>query len=115
MNTDIAYKIILGEITAELLSAEELHPSWPKDKIHAVAIIVEEVGEAMQKAIDYELKCDSIAESDILIRDLNSELIQSAAMCIRALINLKMQYGRCDNGEQQRKEAKQLFEKLRGL
>lgn len=68
-------------IYAELRKAEEKHPDWPDDLIHAVAILTEEVGEAMQAAID----C-TYAKGDV--EHLKKELAQCGAMAIRALKKL---------------------------
>ena len=42
----------LDLIFAGLRKAEEKHPCWPDDLIHAVGILAEEAGGAMQAAID---------------------------------------------------------------
>lgn len=76
--------ILIEDIFNELKRAEEIHPSWPIDKIHAVAIIIEKVGAAMKEALDIEL-AGLIKKHERLDR----ELIQSAAMCIRALIHIR--------------------------
>lgn len=65
----------------ELAAAEKKHPGWPEDKIHAVAIMIEEAGESMQAAID----CN-YANGDL--EHLKKELAQTGAMCIRALMHL---------------------------
>lgn len=69
-------------IISELRAAEEKHPSWPADVIHAVGILAEEAGEAMKEAIDVTYKGKSTD-------DLKKELAQTGAMAIRALINLE--------------------------
>lgn len=66
---------------AELRAAELKHPCWPDDIVHAVAILVEESGEAMKEALDVTYKGKSTD-------DLKKELAQTGAMAIRALINL---------------------------
>jgi NTP pyrophosphatase (non-canonical NTP hydrolase) len=69
-------------IFAELRKAEEKYPGWPDDPVHAVAVLVEEAGEAMKEALDvYYKKKES--------RDLVKELAQTGAMAIRALIHLQ--------------------------
>ena len=65
----------------ELRKAEAKHPGWPDDKIHAVGILVEEAGEAMQAAID-------CTYSDGDLEKLRIELAQTGAMAIRALLHL---------------------------
>ena len=70
------------ELLAEVARAMDLHPVWPKDLIHQVAIVAEESGEAVQAALNHVYHGKSID----LVRE---ELIQTGAMCIRALVNLK--------------------------
>ena len=72
---------VIGLIFSELKKAEAKHPGWPEDKIHAVGILVEEAGEAMQAAIDH-----TYAGKDI--EKLRVELAQTGAMAIRALLHL---------------------------
>lgn len=71
----------IDSIFDELAAAEKKHPEWPEDKIHAVAIMIEEAGESMQAAIDY-----TYTNGDI--EHLKKELAQTGAMCIRALMHL---------------------------
>lgn len=80
----------IGLIFAELRKAELKHPGWPEDKIHAVGILVEEAGEAMQAAID----C-TYSNGDI--EKLRIELAQTGAMAIRALLHLTEPQGRNEN------------------
>lgn len=72
----------IGLILEELHRAEEKHPRWPDDVIHAVGILVEEAGEAMQAALDL-----TYANGDL--DHLRKELAQTGAMAVRALINLR--------------------------
>lgn len=60
------------------------HPdsTWPKDIIHMTAIMMEEAGEAMQAAND-------AVHAGASLEPLRLELAQTAAMCIRCLVNLE--------------------------
>ena len=78
MNHDAVIELIISE----LRKAEEKHPFWPEDFIHAVGIITEEVGEAMQEAIDWTYT------DKRNINNLKKELAQTGAMAIRALMHL---------------------------
>ena len=69
-------------IIAEHYRAECLHPDWPDDIIHAVAIVAEESGEAVRAALQYVYE-------DGAINDVRTELVQTAAMCIRTLVNMR--------------------------
>lgn len=68
-------------IFAELRKAEAKHPGWPTDPIHAVAILIEEAGEATQAAID-------MTYGDGSKEHLIEELAQAGAMAIRAMLHL---------------------------
>ena len=70
------------ELLAEVCRATELHPVWPKDLIHQVAIVAEESGEAIQAALNHVYHGDCLEK-------VRTELIQTGAMCIRALVNLE--------------------------
>jgi len=78
MNGDKAIELII----AELRKAEEKHPGWPEDPIHAVGIIIEEVGEAMREAVDVTFHGKAR-------EDLIRELAQAGAMALRALMHLE--------------------------
>ena len=77
LRSDEAIEIVFSELRA----AEKKHPGWPLDLIHSVGIITEEVGEAMQAAIECEYRQASR-------EPLRKELAQVGAMAIRALIYL---------------------------
>ena len=65
----------------EFEEEERKFPSWPEDIIHAVSIMNEEAGESIQAAIDVFYKNNNTDH-------LENELIQTAAMCLRTLVNL---------------------------
>jgi len=69
------------DIINELRRAEAIHPGWPEDKIHAMALVCEEAGEALQAAVDTVYGGDHAGE-------LRNELIHAGAMVIRALMHL---------------------------
>jgi NTP pyrophosphatase (non-canonical NTP hydrolase) len=75
-------KAIIADIMMELGRAEEEHPDWPEDMVHKAAIVVEEAGELLRAALQYTDEGGSI-------EDVRMECIQTAAMCIRFLNNLK--------------------------
>lgn len=79
MKIDDVMELILDE----LKKAEIKHPGWPSDKIHAVGIILEEGGEAMKEAIDITYHAEGGSDEKY-----RTELAQTAAMAIRALVNL---------------------------
>ena len=69
-------------IKKELKRAKKLHPGWPKDIVHQMAIITEESGEAMQATLNHVYHGGS---HDLI----KHEIIQTAAMCLRWLENNK--------------------------
>ena len=73
-------------ICEEVVKAEIKHPKWPKDPIHAVAIMMEECGEAVQAAIDFTYQDGT--DRHINREALRKELAQAGAMAIRNLIHL---------------------------
>ena len=73
--------LILKLIEEELERAENLHPEFPKDILHQIAIVNEESGEATRASLHY------IYEKGTL-ENVEMELIQTAAMCVRMLKNL---------------------------
>ena len=76
-----AIKLIKGE----LKRAKKLYPIWPRDKIHAAAIVAEEAGELVRAANDHERPGENKDEGDTRIR-MQIEAIQTAAMCLRFLM-----------------------------
>ena len=69
-------------IDAELKRAEKKHPTWPTNIFEQVAIVNEEAGEITKAVLHYKKEGGSF-------EDVKSELIQTAAMCMRMLKNLK--------------------------
>ena len=68
-------------IVKELQRATDKHHHWPDDKIHAVAIMAEEPGEAVRAVLDHGYAGKSIEE-------VKKELIHTGAMAIRCLLNM---------------------------
>lgn len=75
------FAIASGPILAELVKSCEVHPQYPRDPQRRAAIVLEEAGEAHKEAMDLTgLKPRGDREN------LRHELIQTAAMCYKALI-----------------------------
>lgn len=68
-------------ILREKERAEQLHPDWPTDPVRGTAIMVEEAGEALRAALQF-------FDEGASIMALRTELIQTAAMCLRGLEHL---------------------------
>lgn len=71
----------MKQLQDELNRAKDLHPEWPEDVIHQVAIMVEEAGESMRAALNHVYEGESLEE-------VRKEVIQAGAMCLRVLENL---------------------------
>lgn len=79
MKIETALAMILNECDR----AEKLHPDWPRDPVHQIAILCEESGEALQAA----LNCQEGKDSK---KHLVTETVQTAAMAIRFLKNIEL-------------------------
>ena len=76
--TDVLPPGIIRDILLELKRAKEKHPFFPLDAVGRCSIMMEEAGEAVQAANDVMW-----ANGDK--EHLKTELIQTAAMCLRIL------------------------------
>ena len=72
---------MIRAIEYELMKAKKKWPEYYDDVIHATALVNEEAGEAVQAALDLTYDNGSIDH-------VREELIQTAAMCFRALENI---------------------------
>ena len=68
-------------LQAELERAKKIHPEFPDDIIHMVAVMNEEAGESIRAAYNYIYEGGTIEE-------LKEEIIQTGAMCLRILENI---------------------------
>ena len=68
-------------ILSELDRAEKIHPVWPKNMIHASAILSEETGEATKAVLDHNERKGSKQQ-------IITELVHTAAMALRFLKNI---------------------------
>jgi len=75
-------EIIMKEVEDELARAKKLHPKWSLDPVHGAAILAEEAGSVAKAALDFYY---GRAGSHLL----KKELIHTAAMAIRFLINFE--------------------------
>lgn len=81
--TKTKFDSIIDDIHEEYCRAIKKWPEWPTDLIHQVAIMIEESGESMRDALRYQY------DEGATLDDLRKELIQTGAMVVRCLINLK--------------------------
>lgn len=71
----------ITKIIKELKRAKSKHPIWPKDIIHASAVLSEESGELTKSCLQYVYEEGKLT-------DVDSEAIQVGAMAIRFLSNI---------------------------
>ena len=83
MTRRMAFDLIEAEFERALL----LHPVWPDDRIYQAAIVAEEAGEALQAALN--LREGDPHFDGATVTKLREEWVQTGAMVLRALVNLK--------------------------
>ena len=69
-------------IESELIRAKEIHPNYPVDRFLQFTIMQEEAGEVAKAVNDFHFGKGSL-------EDVKTELIQTAAMCVRMLETIK--------------------------
>lgn len=73
---------VIGLVMAEIERAEQLHPVWPRNLIHAGMIVAEENWELTKAILDHNERKGS--ELTII-----TEAVHTAAMAIRFLKNFE--------------------------
>lgn len=81
LNSELERLQKYAPIDAELKRAETKHPVFPDDMFRQLAIMQEEAGEVTKAVLHYHYENGTL-------NDIREELIQTAAMCMRMLINL---------------------------
>lgn len=79
-------------IIAELEKAKKKHPEFPDDPVRMAVIMAEEAGEAIRAA-------NNLCYHGGSIEDLQTELAQTGAMCIRVMAQLMASRSSNDNGK----------------
>lgn len=69
-------------IEKQLIRAENKHPAWPTNIFEQVAIMNEEAGEVTKAVLHYKREGGTL-------QDIEEELQQTAAMCMRMLKGLE--------------------------
>lgn len=75
-------KKAFAAVERELEAAMQKFPSFPADPIHAVSVMNEESGEAIRAALQWTYE-------NGWVQAVATELIQTAAMCIRCLCGIE--------------------------
>jgi acyl-CoA reductase-like NAD-dependent aldehyde dehydrogenase len=89
INTKAILAPVLLAICREVERACKKHNSWTTDPIHAAGIVLEEAGELMQAANDFNYEPLQVQNSGKHLRKMEEEAVQTAATCIRFLANLR--------------------------
>lgn len=74
---------VLALILEELDCAENAHPKWPDDLVHAAAVVTEEAGELLKEANNVQF-----GHKGSTMDEVKNEAIQTGAMAIRFLLNM---------------------------
>ncbi len=69
-------------IFTEIIAAEKKFPGWPKDVVHAAAIVAEECGELVKASLDFHYGRGTKGV-------LRNEVIQTGAMVYRFLMDIE--------------------------
>lgn len=78
VNHVISIQKLWDEVEIEVAEARLMFPWWPKDIVHAAAIVAEEAGEVLKAANEIRWQHKSTNQED-----LKKEIIQTIAMCVR--------------------------------
>lgn len=83
-------KLIWQAVELELRKAKKLFPNWPDHPAAQAGIVTEEAGELMKAALEWKYeRNENPTLQQIQIDQMKEEAIQTAAMAIRFLENLK--------------------------
>lgn len=84
-----AYTAMWTEIWTEIRRASIDHPNYPTDPLRRTALVCEEAGEALREALDLT-RVPSMPNNRITDcrSRLRAELVQTAAMAVRYIIEM---------------------------
>jgi len=82
-------EVAMDYFLKELQDAEKKYPEWPRDIIHAAAIVIEEAGELVQATLNYRYNKQKYSkeEFNVYFEKIKKEAIQTGAMALRFLKN----------------------------
>jgi NTP pyrophosphatase (non-canonical NTP hydrolase) len=85
---------ITAPVIDELKRAQAKFPTWPKDPLHAIAVLGEEYGELVKGVLQLVYEPDRYAHTRDEIR---AEAIQVAAMALRFAASIdRYRYDKCE-------------------
>ena len=83
-------KTALALIARELIRAQQKHPGWPNDPVHAAAVVAEEAGELVQACLDMTYGVPPGHPRHFEIEDAAfNEAVQVGAMAVRFMLNFR--------------------------
>lgn len=89
-NAQLPSSSILDDIIKEYLRAKKRHPGWPVHPAGQAGVVVEEAGELMRACMNMKYKTNRSGKNkEEMKQAIRLEAIQTAAVCIRFLENLK--------------------------
>lgn len=74
---------VIDQVIDEVKRAQDIHPKWPSDPMHALAIVSEEYGEFAKAVLQTTYEFPKSTADDI-----EEEAIQMAAMAVRFLLSM---------------------------
>ena len=84
MRAMTALEACLEAVKAEVERAQKLHPAWPSDPLHALAILGEEFGELTRAMVQLTYEREKVSSP----AGVAEEALQTAAMALRLLLHL---------------------------
>ncbi len=79
-----ALEACLEVVKAEVERAQKLHPAWPSDPLHALAILGEEFGELTRAMVQLTYEREKVSSP----AGVAEEALKTAAMALRLLLHL---------------------------
>ena len=79
-----ALEACLEVVKAEVERAQKLHPAWPSDPLHALAILGKEFGELTRSMVQLTYEREKVSSPS----GVAEEALQTAAMALRLLLHL---------------------------
>jgi hypothetical protein len=84
MRAMTALEACMEAVKAEVERAQKLHPVWPSDPLHALAILGEEFGELTRAMVQLTYETEKVSSPACVAE----EALQTAAMALRLMLHL---------------------------
>lgn len=95
--------LIFQDVLTEIERAEEKHPGWHDDPVRAGMVVAEESGEATKAILNYVEFVERVEREELYVspgnaiylrKQVDEEMIQTAAMVFRFLLNWRHDHDR---------------------